>query len=1458
MLKKSCLAAVAIVLIAFSVHSGELLHEDNAPNLGIEVYPLSEQTWRSKIMVWPGKVTDENRFWSGTDFFTSEYGEPCEFTKDWVKEQGYLAAGTYEMTEGKMVITGGKKGFAFGFGAIPGDFSRPSVRFGAAWGPQKKDRFRLRLVIEQEADESSWSFCAADCKAYSRDLEKFVIRGKGRQEFETDAGLVRVLAGKANGFKLSCDTPGITVKIESLKIAPSSALVYFRKKITLAEKPVLAPASFLSCEAYDLYVNGEKVAAGNRIYPAGYLKHLDLAPYMRQGENTIAFCREFVSWSQRSPEWLFEGAAIDRAGNIVRLLGDESWKSSLVAGDDWMKADYDDGKWDAPRLRNYETNLADGTAVATGLEPHHMGLMDVAPIGCEYPVFDADGTPSFKLRLPVGVAGKFAPRLKIFKAGTDAEIESVAGEKQGEEGDFICYSFLPKIREVGAYRLGWELADEAGNITESRRGEMVLVGLIPQDEVALAEFEENLAKRLRLVRSIDCAAKPEGDGEFLDHGGMYQKAETNKGRVVEADGMAYRETGVGYFDYFAYRLHFREKGKPHLIEVIIPDDKPRYVYSCVVESHPLPFCNNPGSGAALGSRGWISSTGTCLTGGEYYPLTHGTKTLRYIYYPASSAAAVAVMSGLQGSPAAACKINIYEIDGDLPALAIPETDRLFGCHNERISLMTLTTGADNPLEIDPGIRRSGHRDAWFNWYKAIARKIRWLRFQGQNMAVEGVYMYDQGDYPSLRNNSYCSNQDLDVPHLLLRLYAKNRIKCFIGFEYCNSPAMEAADMDTVSDRRMWQGEEGLHIVDRHGRQLAGSFSRDGVNFLNPKVEATMLDTLGEIYDRYQNVGNPAGLFMVIGDWWAPGFVRGSYRDVEHTEVGYGDLTVALFEKEAGIKLNIPVTDPGRFQKRYELLMGEHKHAWLNWRGAKLLDFFRKMSARVRSHENKWDMFIYPSTGPQKDSPFDDAASTRQQRDGYMKNYLASVGTPLETYAGQPGINVITPLLEVDRFDNRKISDDTLPAHGWNTNDGMREIIRKLDTLYLSTSLNEVDMPAGAADKWIWNHTARGVFVLRGAGDNAMHHFVDAMRDYSPKVVFYSWLDCNMETAFGEQQRRFAKEFYATPTAPLASLPPTQSLGIFAQTAPREGGSWLRLVNHSPYQVTGAIAGGAARDLVYDRDLPLQADGKTSVIVLKPNDIRMFSIAAAPDKIRCDFSFVPEVAEELKRRARNLLSLKNTLKNISGDKVARLFEGLQADDAFVLYDTLTDFEVASHEKRAVAEIAALELQKEFMADLDNARSARIDCAAVSSHTDGNGRRWLSDQCYLRCGAYGNEGASYVDRGNIAIAGTESEQTYRTEAYGYRVYYRIPVPNGKYHVHLHFAETYEKINRAGIRSFSVKIENHLWQKRIDPFAEAGGFAKAVILSEKNLEVYDGMIDIELVGGVGIQGIEIEKAE
>jgi hypothetical protein len=201
-------------------------------------------------------------------------------------------------------------------------------------------------------------------------------------------------------------------------------------------------------------------------------------------------------------------------------------------------------------------------------------------------------------------------------------------------------------------------------------------------------------------------------------------------------------------------------------------------------------------------------------------------------------------------------------------------------------------------------------------------------------------------------------------------------------------------------------------------------------------------------------------------------------------------------------------------------------------------------------------------------------------------------------------------------------------------------VKALNAVIPYGSLNEVDSPATAAEKWLWEKGIRGCFVLRGIEDNCMDECVNIIKNHTPKVFFYSWIDCQLETAFGEQIRRFCEAFYATPEIPFSPVKSVAGQGIVAQVGNDGEATCLRLVNDTPLSMRYTITSSAKRlhDRVYDKTLAgkngggalvLSTDISQSVgynyeVTLLPFDIRIYSTEAAGDTFQISSTTNPAV------------------------------------------------------------------------------------------------------------------------------------------------------------------------------------------------------------------------------------------
>jgi len=146
--------------------------------------------------------------------------------------------------------------------------------------------------------------------------------------------------------------------------------------------------------------------------------------------------------------------------------------------------------------------------------------------------------------------------------------------------------------------------------------------------------------------------------------------------------------------------------------------------------------------------------------------------------------------------------------------------------------------------------------------------------------------------------------------------------------------------------------------------------------------------------------------------------------------------------------------------------------------------------------------------------------------------------------------------------------------------------------------------------------------------------------------------------------------------------------------------------------------------------------------------------------------------------------------------------------------------------------------------------RIKAGLSTPFTDSNGNVWLPDQGFA-------DGDTADRSEDMQIANTKDPALYRTERYSMSSF-SYPVPNGKYTVKLHFAETFDGISGPGGRVFSFNVEGREF-KDFDVWVKAGGPQRAYIESV-DVEVTDGKLDITFTSNVEnpeINGIEILPA-
>jgi hypothetical protein len=431
-------------------------------------------------------------------------------------------------------------------------------------------------------------------------------------------------------------------------------------------------------------------------------------------------------------------------------------------------------------------------------------------------------------------------------------------------------------------------------------------------------------------------------------------------------------------------------------------------------------------------------------------------------------------------------------------------------------------------------------DGWIAAYAAAAYKTACLRYAGHNAASEGVYMYLE-NFPTKSGESLSMNPEFDFRYPLLKLYKHNGIHTVLGFEYLRSPIMTRLGETSVSDREVQAGtKRTIYNVTRDGRQAVG-YMGQGMNFLNPQVRASMRRVLGEMYDCYSNIADVENLLVVGGLWWMPGMT--SFPGYGYDELGYNDENIEAFEHETGVTLGTGAAGVERFAKRHELLNGQHRRAWYDWRAKKMHEALGELRSVVAKGPNKWDIVLLNSGG----SPEQDEFS------GYRPSDFGE-GT------GNP-VRLLSRMVFGRECD--------LESYGGMFNpESLKNVWRQDCVRFACGPLNEHWFAATAANAWWWRNTSACVFDVKPSGDCAFWDTVTTCAEYAPRTIMHTWLDCNSTTAHAEACRRFLDAYYRLPL----DRNPKPVASVHGLIANRYGDKVL-LVNPTPWAVEGLFGAG---------------------------------------------------------------------------------------------------------------------------------------------------------------------------------------------------------------------------------------------------------------------------------------------
>jgi len=426
------------------------------------------------------------------------------------------------------------------------------------------------------------------------------------------------------------------------------------------------------------------------------------------------------------------------------------------------------------------------------------------------------------------------------------------------------------------------------------------------------------APRRTLLQSIDLVATPPD----------YAAGET---RIVDKPFGSYRESGDrGWLPYqharvklseaswFAYVLRGIEPQQPHVVEIDYPDDALRSFAVALREQAPLSY----------------PVAGGVDSGGEFV-LSNKIRTHTLMFWPRAAEPRVVFLPAHNGQRAAATRVRVYRIDGELPPLVPPvRNGRAYINWYEEGSNFLSMYGAPDETPRGTGI-------ALDRWAQAVSH-------MGGSMLWPTVAIYSFGLYPSRHQLHFSRPWAHDMLRQTLLLAEKRGLKV-------------VPEVHPRSDELSWPHAGARDPKPNLLVSRTGDTRRDLPpfhNLLERDNRSWYIDMVAEIAERYRDSPALSGISLRFMQWKNP-----ALNNFHSLDWGYDDLTVRTFERDTGITVPVSAVDLRKNASRHRWLMANAREQWINWRCQKVAELVTQIRDRVRRYRDDLTIYIpvYPMT-----------------------------------------------------------------------------------------------------------------------------------------------------------------------------------------------------------------------------------------------------------------------------------------------------------------------------------------------------------------------------------------------------------------------------------------------------------------------------------------------------------------
>jgi len=429
--------------------------------------------------------------------------------------------------------------------------------------------------------------------------------------------------------------------------------------------------------------------------------------------------------------------------------------------------------------------------------------------------------------------------------------------------------------------------------------------LVPRAKPAVGDLKLNKVASIDLTQEL-------GPDTFCDDGAS---------RVVDSPLGRYREAGPGVFSRFVVRATLKKPGL-HLLRIKYPDDKPRV---CEITA-----CSPAASDVYNAQTGYFT--------GLSYPLSRHLQTLDCLLWARNADQWIRFCTWAQEAPAAAVSVELFEIEGGLPASPVTVANaglgqRQIGLYWEDAYPLAACFGGDG---------RS------FEAFDRVAGNVcDYLEYSGQNALVHPAVWYNGPIYNSLvepRGRGKGADGGSRLPpaawlDILLKRFEERGLKFYAALNVHDLPSLRAAANTDIG--MIKTGVPTFNSVTKDNQVMSETWHHrpPAFNAIHPRVKGQVLALVDELAARH--AGSPALGGIVFH------LTKSQLLQLGGLEVSYDDWTISEFERDTGTKLPVAANDPERFRQRYDWLLANARDRWIQWRCGKIADYYGEAARMLR-------------------------------------------------------------------------------------------------------------------------------------------------------------------------------------------------------------------------------------------------------------------------------------------------------------------------------------------------------------------------------------------------------------------------------------------------------------------------------------------------------------------------------